>query len=463
MAGTGKTTILHTIALEIDRMGSLGASFFFCRRGDADLKRADAVISTLAYQLAEFNRDFARLLAEALGGRTDVCDQTHQRQAERLLVQPLRGLSRDIPPILLVLDALDECEEEGLKAVLPLILAAIQSSPVSIKLLVASRPEPHIEAIFKTARRHHPVVLHEIEECIVQDDIAKYLNGGLAAIPKEVGREQDLETPWFTTQELEYLVAAAASLFIYASTALLFIADKKERDPRGQLDILLLSDASASVTDTPYALLDQLYTEVLDRELAGCSERALNRFQDVMGTIVLLQDSLTLRETEVLAGRKLGDMRAALIGLHSVILMPDSDDGFAHVYHKSFEDYITSPDRSGRYCVNTEEYDAFLGARCLEIILDDLNSHTSGEGWSSADAWATRGNNISAWLKYACVYWATHVKRASLGHQRLRQLLCQLLERGILWWLEILCVLRRVDTAVVSARDAEDWAVSQAA
>lgn len=466
MAGTGKSTLLRTIAQQVDKLGRLGGSFFFYRRGDADLKEAKKVLPTLAYQLAKFDRGFAHRLTEALGGGIDVCHESYKRQAEKLFIEPAKGLVLNKGPILLVLDALDECEEEGLKALLPVVLAAIRSSSAHIKLLVATRPEPYIKAILTAPSTHNSVVLHDIEGSVVRDDIARYLNTRLTDIPDEVGR--DMEKPWFKREELDLLVAACGLLFVYASTALLFIGDKSVTDPRRQLNTLLTIDTTTSTTVNRYTILDCLYSEVLGHGIPRNNVYVLDRFRRVIGTLVLLRDTLTIREIAALMKIDAEDVKAALNRLHSVILMPKSVDGVAVIYHKSFEDYIISPDRCPLYYVDVAEHHASLAGWCLQVILDSLPNHTSDRkppGYirdgDKTVRQETKTDAISPWLKYACIYLAVHIKATPMGDTRTIALLVQFLERGILWWFEILCILKRVDTAARSAKEVEEWAVSQ--
>ena len=51
MAGTGKSTILHTLCEIVDRKNMLGASFF-CSRGSENACNACLIVPTIAYSLA---------------------------------------------------------------------------------------------------------------------------------------------------------------------------------------------------------------------------------------------------------------------------------------------------------------------------------------------------------------------------------------------------------------------------
>jgi hypothetical protein len=51
MAGTGKSTILHTLCEILDRKNKLGASFF-CSRGSENARNARLIVPTIAHSLA---------------------------------------------------------------------------------------------------------------------------------------------------------------------------------------------------------------------------------------------------------------------------------------------------------------------------------------------------------------------------------------------------------------------------
>ena len=63
LAGSGKTTIAHTIASWCDRTGRLGASFFCARTGGR--REIHRIFPTIAHQLAVSNLAFAKEVIKA--------------------------------------------------------------------------------------------------------------------------------------------------------------------------------------------------------------------------------------------------------------------------------------------------------------------------------------------------------------------------------------------------------------
>jgi hypothetical protein len=84
-----------------------------------------------------------------------------------------------------------------------------------------------------TPRTIDVVKLHELDKAVVQDDITKYLNHSFTVI-----RETRLDltlTGWPSLDAVSELIERSGLLFIYAATAVRFMAHPKQ-SPRERLD-----------------------------------------------------------------------------------------------------------------------------------------------------------------------------------------------------------------------------------
>lgn len=139
MAGTGKSTVARTIARRYHDRGNLGANFFFSRRG-GDVGLADKLFTTLASQLPMKIPSARRYISEAVLEHTDIAVQSLRDQWEQLILSPLSRLDGISSPsiIVLVIDALDECDSErDIRIILRLL--ATPSSIAKIRLRVDQR------------------------------------------------------------------------------------------------------------------------------------------------------------------------------------------------------------------------------------------------------------------------------------------------------------------------------------
>ena len=108
LAGTGKTTISQTVAERLFADGLLGASFF-CSRDFKDRSNLHFIFPTLAFQLAHKYPPNRPILVRLLQRNPDVVHEPLYCQMEQLIVELLKPADT---PMIIVIDALDECTDD---------------------------------------------------------------------------------------------------------------------------------------------------------------------------------------------------------------------------------------------------------------------------------------------------------------------------------------------------------------
>ncbi|PPR00447.1 hypothetical protein CVT24_004508 [Panaeolus cyanescens] len=467
LAGVGKSTIAKTISEFAHKKHWLGGSFFFSR-GDQDLSNFSLVFPTLAFQLAQFDSRFKLAIAKALEGNADLGYKTPAVQVEQLLVRPLvsSGVSKK-QVVLLVLDALDECREAH-KAleILQFFLAIANVIPFLFRILITSRPEHHIQTAFDQRKDHSQFILHNVEESVVQDDIRRYLRAHLVDIPKQLGVSYDYE--WPREEDLEGLVRKSGTLFVYAATAIRFIANPKVADPQRWLDIQLEVRQAKRVH--PFAELDGLYLHVLQSALPAdeCEDEDFDRFSWIVGCLVLLRNPLSMRALALFTEISIASIRTSLRHVQSVIICPpvESDEG-PHIYHPSFPDFITNPARctDSAFIVEVPATETRVVLRCFAIMEATLRRDVAELGDESPlndeilDFEAKVARALPEEVRYACLYWAAHLVKLTDGGQEIAQKLNHFVSCSLLNWIEAMSLLNAIPLAVASLRQVKDWAV----
>jgi cytidylate kinase len=187
LAGTGKSTIAASLCEQLDRHQQLCVSFFISRKAP-DLRSAQRTVHTIAYQLAVSGSSQSRqAICRALQERPDLFTKSLQEQVSALVTEPLRHTSS----IVLVVDALDECETDVLGrrgTDLLSVLADAVCTLAHVKLFVTSRNEVGLRKAFARVIQRNAaqvVQLHEIEKSIVRDDIRLYLAHSFAKIAQD--------------------------------------------------------------------------------------------------------------------------------------------------------------------------------------------------------------------------------------------------------------------------------------
>ncbi|MCJ1310945.1 hypothetical protein MMC25_004614 [Agyrium rufum] len=151
MAGTGKSTLSRTIAQECAERGQLAASLFF-KRGEGDRATAARFFLTIARQLATKIPSLSKLVADAISGDPIIAEKSLKQQFDELVYNPLSTIHSDelrAKRVVIIIDALDECEREGdAKNILLLLSQLRQLTSIRIRTFVTSRPQLHIRLGF---------------------------------------------------------------------------------------------------------------------------------------------------------------------------------------------------------------------------------------------------------------------------------------------------------------------------
>ncbi|KAF7968724.1 hypothetical protein HWV62_29591 [Athelia sp. TMB] len=305
-AGTGKTTIAFTAAEMFKQKGILGASFF-CSRDDATCSNHRLIFPSIAYQLARTHTQFARRLANIIKKRPEIAHADVAYQLQELILDPLSKMPEFASRCIVVIDALDECKDKSTISIILAALSRFVERLPPLKIFLTSRPEHSINVGFRQSGLQsttHKLVLHEIELPAVEADIKNYLANQLELVRKRHG----IQELWPSVTEIDLLSRRSCGLFIYAATSIKFISDPKYNDPCGQLE-RIISNARPMMDDTldPQHQLDQLYLQVLTNSHPGASLALAERFKTIVGTVILLQEPLSLRSIQVLLKAELGN------------------------------------------------------------------------------------------------------------------------------------------------------------
>src|SRR5271168_4180511 len=138
MAGTGKSTIAHTVAHRYFEQGRLAASFFFSR-GGGDVSNASKFVATIAVQIAMHILPVQRHIRDVLTERSIIATLSLTDQWRQLVLGPLSKLddSDTYPSYVVVIDALDECEgDKYVQTIIQLLAEARSLKKVQLQVLI---------------------------------------------------------------------------------------------------------------------------------------------------------------------------------------------------------------------------------------------------------------------------------------------------------------------------------------
>jgi hypothetical protein len=152
----GKSTIARTIARSYFDRKRLGASFFFSR-GGGDVSHAGKFCTSIAVQLANSIPSLQRHICHAVAGRNDIASLSLSDQWHQLVLTPLSNLEKSHQLYVLVIDALDECEDDkNVRIILGLLAEARSLKKVRLRVFLTSRPEiPIRHGIYHIPQAEH--------------------------------------------------------------------------------------------------------------------------------------------------------------------------------------------------------------------------------------------------------------------------------------------------------------------
>ena len=367
MAGTGKTTTTESFCMLLHQKKMLGASFF-CSNKASDRSDIRKVFPSLAKSLASMSSGFGKELVKRLGDLDDPLGMNIADQYQKLILEAAElTLGRD-NIIVLVVDALDECvDKQTVKSFLDVILA---SKPgVMLRFFVTSRPDSFVRDVFAERKRHSVLYLHDIQSCIVQEDIALYLDEQLAGIP---GLKAHYDS--WPPSEIDTLVSHAGNLFIYASTIYQYIADA-DWDPYNNLQNICKLGESGKKAANIDALYSFILTEVFKKH-----EEKIPIVTKCISLLLAVQSPLPISTYSKLLDKPLQVIEKAFGLLHAVIKVPkvNSSDEEVTIYHASFSDYLFARSKGYKWAVNIVDANCNAAYYCLRLLNTELHLGVSG-------------------------------------------------------------------------------------
>ena len=461
LAGTGKSTIAQSFSEAIVKDGFLGASFF-CSRDYLDRRELKNVFPTLAYQLACRYPLFRSRIIGIIKEDPTLAHASLISQLENLLVNPLSGQEISCT---IVIDALDECiDEEPSSAILSVLGRFVKQLPL-VKFFITGRPEPRIRSGFRLPLLEpltHIFLLHEVELSSVDNDIRLYLTQKLTAIAKRRS-DLDLSDPWPQDNEINALTKKSSGLFIFASTLVRFVASE-HHEPNERLQLVL--SKRSGTTHEGRTGIDSLYSQVLLYAFSDLREPAVfENVRGVLGAIVLAFVPLSRRELSRILHIPMPTIRTTLRHLHSVVLVPDDETKEIRVFHKSFPDFLQDKERctDRRFRIDPAVHHGDIVLSCLKLVRKVGRNHCSLPHFTMNqdvhDLPQLLENKLGGAVRYACIYWARHLRLSPTSGNHARQVIASATEvlKSAPPWIEVMSLESQLEEVIHSMYGLLAW------
>ncbi|KAK8013501.1 hypothetical protein PG991_009094 [Apiospora marii] len=454
MAGTGKSTISRTLAQSASEGGFLGASFFF-KRGEGDRGGVSKFFSTLAAQLCSREPAIIPHIQAAIHSDPAIFGKAMRDQIEQLIFQPLSkvsGAAYKDRALLIIVDALDECEhEEDVRRLIHLFSGSKSIQSPRLKIFLTSRPELPIRLGFTAIKgAYQDLVLHEVAEPVIERDIRAFLKSELTRVRREYNAlepdERHLPATWPSEGDLRTLAKMAVPLFIFAATVCRFVDDRKGANPQTKLCRVL-----EQRTKSQESKLDATYMPVLEQLLIGRTvrerEESLGQFRTIIGSIVVLANPLSAPALSRILNTALDDVLESLALLHSVLSIPLSSELPIRLLHLSFRDFLLDPEKqNSQFWIDEKEVHRRLATKCLRVMNSSLRTNICQGRHSEIDSQRIN-ERLQPEIQYACRYWVYHLEQSGIIITDDCEVY-NFLKSHLLHWLEALSLMNRASESL---------------
>lgn len=441
VAGAGKSTIAKHLSDEWRREGSLAGSFFF-NKNRTESTTTRLFCNTIAAQLASRS---PQLRSSVINGIKDL-DQfsSFRDKLQRLVVDPLKDQDQNL---VLVIDALDECNEKDRNDLLQNLFTSLPHLP-HLKVLITSRPEPDLALrleIYKSETDN----LHDPKLKSNQHDIAIFVREELKHL---------VPNSKLTWEEIDSLTKRVNCLFILASTAC--GAMKRPVTSHKRMLKELLDPKTNPLRD-----INSLYLTILnnachsDRFKESFAAEQRETMIQVLKIILAAAIPLAVPTIDLL----LDVENQVVTSLSSVLSV--LDNGVVLILHPTFREFLENEKVAQNLYIDIRDAHRLLAKRCLATMMAGLKFNICRLESSFylnsevIDMKERVTEFISRELQYGSIYWPYHVTRCGdSSDPEIIVTIAKLVKTPYpLYWMEIVSAIGQVSRALEDLQVVKHW------
>lgn len=347
-AGMGKSVIAAQLCNKMKEREVLGG-VHFCQHNNQRRRKPDLMLQSLARQLCDTLPGFKDILTGQLTSlnATSVANMSIEELFTHLLQEPTNMMADPGKNILLVVDALDECEYDGRNELLDVIMSQFHKLPSWIKFIVTGRPENEMADKLAHLR---PFILRASDENNERDIELFFKDNLRTLLPTSVFKES-----------VGRFVNQAEGLMLYAHYFIQFL--EEHRDNLTPADI-------NSIFPRGIASVYERYFDRLQMDLRV--EEA--PFSDFLSSLAAARSPLPVTMASRILGlcsETAGSSRQIQKISGSISsLLPIREDCI-DVFHKSIVDWLSSPELYGRhrFTVELARGNVVLAKECVKTYM----------------------------------------------------------------------------------------------
>ncbi|KAJ3141946.1 hypothetical protein HK100_005044 [Physocladia obscura] len=437
-AGTGKSLIAYKVSKSPPPNYTLG-SIFFCKHNDEQKNSVVKIVSSMAWNLcnqfpeikAHLHLEMAKDKQRTDGGKISILSNPVEA-FKSLIVDGFSTFKTDSQVkknsnILLIIDALDECDPKTRHNLLLILTHSCKALPDFVKVFATGRPDLDI---FESLKSIDPFVLKPTSKenlADVKTFITAKLKNMWNASDEKIASDDEMVAC------VDTLLQKSEGVFIYARNACEFLLKSPNTSPKSIFTQIHEFESGP----------DSVYSLILNREYGAANVSEIDSFRRVIGTILTIKEPVSIGTLI-----SLGNLTANETGLLRAVLK--IEHGVVSVIHKSLKDFLSDIKRSGVFFVDTVFINEQLAKSCFEIMNSELDENMAKLD-SFEEYHATSGSisAISSELAYACIFWADHLISCS-NQEMLIFLLLEFCKKKLLNFIEACLILGKLNMAIFS-------------
>ncbi|EPS35531.1 hypothetical protein H072_11100 [Dactylellina haptotyla CBS 200.50] len=455
--GKGKSImmigIIDYLAELLPKSKRCAMTFFFCRATDDRLSTADAVLRGLLHRLLDQKSN--EILVKYLQTRHEtrgskIFEGSSARFIlQEVLVDILNDQSFD--EYYLFVDGLDECSE-NLKDLLALIKFTTEKAP-KLRWMVSSRNYEKIDRFFRTVDHHRAIVL-EASQNQVDRGIATYIGKKADFLTEryELAPEQGDKIVKVLSEK-----AQGTYLYVHLVCKALVESDRWTR-------------AEKILNDIPPGL-DAMFGRMAENLVQATSDSEDRRLCCLLlSTVTFALRPLRPSELVAIVNSGTRESEQSLKELVRIItkcgsfLTLEADTSLVsqtvtksedtiYFVHQSAKDFLEAQVKLGESIISgsIDSNHQLIAKSCLALLINRLQQNICNLESPEAPPPGLDDIKVSAMidLEYASCNWASHLKALSIHpFQELTDLVQDFMKERLLYWIEVLTILGKVNYGV---------------
>ncbi|KAI9334016.1 ankyrin repeat-containing domain protein [Obelidium mucronatum] len=363
-AGTGKSLLSYAVVTMYPPKEFIVGARFFCRHNDARKSDPAAIVKSIVWDLVQALGDTFPAFRKHVEKQMDEDLYQIKYYSKSILADPFKAFQVLIvdglkncdttsfkKTVLIVIDALDECNFETRVSFLKVLTNLSSLLPTCFKVFVTARPEKDIYDCLTKLRvfELEPSRKENLEDIhLVVEARLRKMWSIKGILPDEVaGCIADL-------------VNKSEGLFIYVRVICEFLEQSK-------ITIQEAREQIAGYASGP----DEVYALIVKRVKDAVGIEKFKIVVDLLGCIIFANEPLDIPVLSFMLSLELEETQFFLDQLRSILKI---SGGRVAAIHKSFKDFFSTPERSKQFFIHFETANTLLANGCLVAVSSMLET-----------------------------------------------------------------------------------------